>query len=219
MNKKDLARMIDHTLLRPYATIREIEKLCEEAKKYSFYSVCVNPYYIPFVKEFLNGTDIKICTVIGFPLGANTTKVKVYEVREALSLGAEEFDMVINLGALKDRKKEYLIKEIKEIVEAAEGNTVKVIIETCYLSDEEKIWATEIVKEGGAHFVKTSTGFGTSGATESDVKLLKEIAGDKLKVKAAGGIKSLEQALKMIEAGAERIGTSNGVSIINELKE
>lgn len=219
MNKKDLAKMIDHTLLKPNVSIKDIEKLCNEAKEFGFYSVCVNPYYVPFVKEFLSGTNVKICTVIGFPLGANSIKVKVYEVREALSFGADEFDMVINIGALKDKKREYLMNEIKEIVEAAEGKIVKVIIETCYLDDDEKVWATEIIKEGGAHFVKTSTGFGPSGATETDVRLLKRIAGDRLKVKAAGGIRTLEQAIKMIEAGADRIGTSSGVSIINELKE
>ncbi|MFN3699791.1 MAG: deoxyribose-phosphate aldolase, partial [Dictyoglomus sp.] len=151
MTKKEFAKMIDHTLLRPNINSSDIEKLCNEAKEYGFYSVCVNPYYIPFVKELLSGVDIKICTVIGFPLGANSTKVKVYEVKEALSLGANEFDMVINIGALKDKRKNYLLNEIREVVMAAEGNIVKVIIETCYLTDEEKMWATEIIKEGGAH--------------------------------------------------------------------
>ncbi len=219
MTKKEFAKMIDHTLLRPNINSSDIEKLCNEAKEYGFYSVCVNPYYIPFVKELLSGVDIKICTVIGFPLGANSTKVKVYEVKEALSLGANEFDMVINIGALKDKRKNYLLNEIREVVMAAEGNIVKVIIETCYLTDEEKMWATEIIKEGGAHFVKTSTGFGPLGATIEDVKLLKKVAGDKLKVKAAGGIRTFEQAIEMIKAGADRIGTSNGVSIINGFRE
>jgi len=145
--------------------------------------------------------------------------MKVCQVQEALKLGAEEFDMVINIGALKDRRKDYLVSEVKEVVKAAEGRIVKVIIETCYLTDEEKIYATEIIKEAGAHFVKTSTGFGPQGATVQDVRLLKSVVGDKLKVKAAGGIRTLEQALEMINAGADRIGTSSGVNIINELRE
>ena len=219
MNKYELAQKIDHTLLKSNALLSDIEKLCKEAKEYGFYSICINPYYISYAKEFLRDTDVKICTVIDFPLGAGTINMKVYQVQEALKLGAEEFDMVINIGALKDRRKDYLVSEVKEVVKAAEGRIVKVIIETCYLTDEEKIYATEIIKEAGAHFVKTSTGFGPQGATVQDVKLLKAVAGDKLKVKAAGGIRTLEQALEMIKAGADRIGTSSGVNIINELRE
>ncbi|ACI18544.1 deoxyribose-phosphate aldolase [Dictyoglomus thermophilum H-6-12] len=219
MNKYELAQKIDHTLLKPNALLSDIEKLCKEAKEYGFYSVCINPYYISYAREFLRGSNVKICTVVDFPLGAGTINMKVCQVQEALKLGAEEFDMVINIGALKDRRKDYLVSEVKEVMKAAEGRIVKVIIETCYLTDEEKIYATEIIKEAGAHFVKTSTGFGPQGATVQDVRLLKSVAGDKLKVKAAGGIRTLEQALEMINAGADRIGTSSGVNIINELRE
>ncbi|HOJ92272.1 MAG TPA: deoxyribose-phosphate aldolase [Dictyoglomaceae bacterium] len=219
MDKKTLAKMIDHTLLKPIATTKDIEKLCLEAIEYGFYSVCINSCYIPLAKNFLEGTDIKICTVIDFPLGASATSIKVFQVSKTLELGANEFDMVINIGALKDRRRDYLANEIREIVKAAENHIVKVIIETCYLTDDEKVYATEIIKESGAHFVKTSTGFGTGGATVEDILLLKRVAGEDLKIKASGGIRDFEQALNMIKAGADRIGASNSVSIVNGIRE
>ncbi len=214
--KGDIARYIDHTNLRAYATEDDIIRLCDEAKEYGFYAVCVNPYRVRLAKERLEGTDVKVASVIGFPLGATPTEVKVFEAKKALEDGADELDMVINIGALKDGDYEYVRKDIEEVVKVAreKGAIVKVIIETCYLTDEEKVKACELAKEAGAHFVKTSTGFGTGGATVEDVRLMRQVVGPEMGVKAAGGIRTYEQAVAMIEAGATRIGTSSGVKIV-----
>jgi len=216
----DIARYIDHTNLKPYATKEDIIKLCEEAKEHNFYAVCVNPYRVKLAKEQLKETDIKVASVIGFPLGATPTEVKVFEAKKALEDGADELDMVINIGALKDKDYEYVKKDIAEVVKVAheKGAIVKVIIETCYLTDEEKEIACKLAMEAGADFVKTSTGFGSGGATVEDVRLMRKVVGDKLGVKAAGGIRTYEKAIAMIEAGANRIGTSSGVKIVEGKK-
>jgi len=217
----NIAKYIDHTNLKSYATKEDIIKLCEEAKKYGFYAVCVNPYRVKLAKEHLKGTDIKVASVIGFPLGATPTEVKVFEAKKALENGADELDMVINIGALKDKNYEYVKKDIEDVTKVAheKGAIVKVIIETCYLSEEEKEIACKLAMEAGADFVKTSTGFGTGGATIEDVKLMRKVVGDKLGVKAAGRIRTYEEALAMINAGANRIGTSSGVKIIEGSKK
>ena len=209
-----LNKLIDHTLLKPEATKAQIEKLCGEAKEYNFKSVCVNSYYVKYAKELLKGSDVLVCTVIGFPLGQNTTEVKVAETKDAIKNGADEIDMVINIGALKSKDEDYVLNEIKEIRNACKGKTLKVIIETCLLTDEEKITACKLSKEAGADFVKTSTGFSTHGATIEDVKLMRETVGEDMGVKASGGIRDKETALKMVEAGATRLGVSAGVEIV-----
>lgn len=215
-----LASMIDHTLLKPDATSGQVQKLCAEAIENNFASVCVNSSYIPLCDSELRSTGVKVCTVIGFPLGAVITDVKEVETSISIALGANEVDMVINIGALKENDFEYVRNDIKAVVDAAiEKNAIcKVIIETALLSDEEKVAACLISKLAGTHFVKTSTGFGGGGANERDVALMKFIVGEDLKVKASGGIKNREDALKMIKAGAERLGTSSGVQIINSGK-
>jgi len=214
--KMNIAKYIDHTNLKAYASKEDIIKLCDEARRYNFYAVCVNPYRVKLAKEQLQGTNIKVATVIGFPLGATPTEVKVFEAKKALEDGADEVDMVLNIGALKDKAYKYVRNDIAEVVRIAheKGAIVKVIIETCYLSEEEKEIACKLAVEAGADFVKTSTGFGTGGATIEDVKLMRKVVGDKLGVKAAGGIRTYEEALAMINAGANRIGTSSGVKII-----
>lgn len=209
-----LNKLIDHTLLKPEATKTQIEKLCSEAKEYDFKSVCVNPYYVKRAKELLKESDVLVCTVIGFPLGQNTTAIKVAETKDAINNGADEIDMVINIGALKSKDEDYVLNEIKEIRNACKGKTLKVIIETCLLTDEEKITACKLSKKAGADFVKTSTGFSTHGATVEDVKLMRETVGEDMGVKASGGIRDRETALKMIEAGATRLGVSAGVEIV-----
>ncbi|NJE05463.1 deoxyribose-phosphate aldolase [Thermococcus sp. M36] len=216
----DVAKYIDHTNLKPYATREDIIRLCEEAKKYGFYAVCVNPYRVRLAKEVLGDSGVKVATVIGFPLGATPTEVKVFEAKKALEDGADELDMVINIGALKDGDYEYVKNDIAEVVKVAHerGAKVKVIIETCYLTEEEKVKACELAKEAGADFVKTSTGFGTGGATVEDVKLMRRTVGPEMGVKASGGVRTYEQALAMIEAGATRIGTSSGVKIVEGAK-
>ena len=223
VDKIDIAKYIDHTNLKPYATADDIIKLCDEAIEYGFYAVCVNPYRVRLAKEYLRErkADVKVASVIGFPLGATPTEVKVFEARRALEDGADELDMVINIGALKDRDYEYVKNDIAEVVKVAheKGAKVKVIIETCYLTEEEKVKACELAKEAGADFVKTSTGFGTGGATVEDVRLMRRVVGSEMGVKAAGGIRTYEQALKMIEAGANRIGTSSGVRIVEGVKD
>lgn len=211
-------KYIDHTNLKPTATEADITKLCEEAKKYDFASVCINPCNIPLAKKLLEGTDVKVCTVIGFPLGANSVTVKAAETAEAYDMGCEEFDMVINIGALKDGKYDYVRDEISAVVAAAKGKCVKVIIETGLLTDEEKVIAVKLSCEAGASFVKTSTGIMAGGATIADVALMKKNVSGGTKVKASGGIKDAEFALNLIEAGADRLGTSSGMAIISAIE-
>jgi deoxyribose-phosphate aldolase len=212
---KDMAKYIDHTVLKAETTPQNIVKLCKEAKENHFFSVCINPAYVSLAKEELENSEVKIATVIGFPLGANDTTVKAYETQIAREDGADEFDMVINVGMLKNKYYDYVLNDIKSVVEAADGKLVKVIIETCYLTKEEKIAACLLSKLAGAQFVKTSTGFGTNGATKEDVSLMKFVVGDELKVKASGGVRDFDGALTMIKNGAERIGASAGIKIIN----
>lgn len=211
----NIAGMIDHTVLKADVIKEEITKLTEEAKKYGFASVCVNPTWVAYSAEQLAGTNVKVCTVIGFPLGATTSAVKAFEAKDAIANGATEVDMVINVGALKDKNDELVLNDIKAVVEAASGNAlVKVIIETSLLNDEEKVRACELAVKAGADFVKTSTGFSTGGATPADVALMRKTVGDKTGVKASGGVRSLEDMNSMIEAGATRIGASSGVKIM-----
>jgi deoxyribose-phosphate aldolase len=208
-------KFIDHTLLKPEATKAQVQKIVDEAIANDFATVMVNPCWIPFVAPQLKGTDVKPACVIGFPLGANTTAVKVFEVKDALANGAEEVDMVINIGALKDGDDAYVTNEIKALKEAAGNHCLKVIIETCLLSEEEKVRACKDVVAAGADYVKTSTGFSTAGATPEDVALMKKaVAGSAVKVKAAGGVRTPEELHAMIDAGAERIGTSHGVELV-----
>ncbi|MTI58868.1 MAG: deoxyribose-phosphate aldolase [Firmicutes bacterium] len=214
MDKKEIAKMIDHTILGATVTSDQVKEKCEEAKRYNFASVCINPEYVKLVSTELAGTPVKVCTVIGFPLGFNLTEVKVKEAEEAVKQGADELDMVIKLGALKEGNMDLVTKDIESVVKASGNKLVKVIIETCYLTDEEKIEACKAAKRAGADFVKTSTGFGSGGATEEDIKLMRETVGEEIEVKASGGIHSLADAKKMIEAGASRIGASSGVEII-----
>ncbi len=210
----NLAKYIDHTLLKPQATKADLEKLCKEAIDNGFAAVCVNPCNVAYCAELLEGSKVKLASVVGFPLGASIPSIKSAETLMAVEDGADEIDMVINIGALKDNDKTLVEADIKAVVQSAEGNTVKVIIETCLLTNEEKITACELAKSAGAHFVKTSTGFSTGGATVEDVKLMKETVGDELEVKASGGVRSYEDAMAMINAGATRIGTSSGVIIL-----
>jgi len=211
----NLSGMIDHTLLRADATKSEITKLTTEAKKYSFASVCVNPTWVAYAAEQLANSTVKVCTVIGFPLGAATTETKAFEAKNAIANGATEVDMVINIGALKDGEDGFVQKDIQAVVDAAAGKAiVKVIIEASLLTDDEKVRASQLSANAGADFVKTSTGFSTGGATAEDVALMRKTVGDKLGVKASGGIRNLEDMEKMIAAGASRIGASSGVKIM-----
>lgn len=207
-------KLIDHTLLKQDATPEQIIKLCEEAKQYDFMSVCVNPAYVPLASSVLKGSDVKVCTVVGFPLGMNLTKTKLQETELAISQGADEIDMVINVGMLKDNHDDYVLQEISLLKQACGSRILKVIIETCLLTDEEKVRACTLAKEAGADFVKTSTGFSTGGATVHDIKLMRETVGNDMGVKASGGVKTHQDLLDMVEAGATRIGTSSGVKII-----
>ncbi|WP_314828606.1 deoxyribose-phosphate aldolase [Streptococcus cristatus] len=209
-----LNKYIDHTLLKPDASQEQIETLIEEAKKYDFASVCVNPTWVNFAAQALKATDVKVCTVIGFPLGANTPELKAFETSDAIQNGANEVDMVINIGALKSRNFDLVERDIRAVVEAAKGTLVKVIIETCLLTDDEKVKACQIAQKAGADFVKTSTGFSTGGATVADVALMCKTVGPDMGVKASGGARSYEDALAFIKAGATRIGASSGVAII-----
>jgi len=210
---------IDHTNLKMDASIRDIEKLCDEAIKYQFASVCVHPYYVSLASELLKDTNVEVCTVIGFPLGMNTTATKVYEAIGAVENGATEIDMVINIGALKDKDYEYIKEEIEEIRDSIDGKVLKVIIETCYLTKEEIVKMTEICNETFVNFIKTSTGFGTRGATIEDIELINKSKSNVLEIKASGGIKNYDTALEMIEAGATRLGTSSGVKIMECVKD
>ncbi|WP_053365366.1 deoxyribose-phosphate aldolase [Bacillus sp. FJAT-27245] len=213
---QNIAGMIDHTLLKANATKAEITKLAEEAREYKFASVCVNPTWVKTAAELLAETpEVKVCTVIGFPLGANTPETKAFETKNAIENGATEVDMVINIGALKDGDHELVERDIRAVVEAAKGKALtKVIIETALLTDEEKERACELAVKAGADFVKTSTGFSTGGATEADIRLMRAAVGPELGVKASGGVRSREDALKLIDAGATRIGASSGVAIV-----
>ena len=213
----NVAKYIDHTLLKPDSTREQIDKILEEAKKYQFKSVCINPTHVSYASQQLLDTDVLVCTVVGFPLGATTTDVEVFETENAIKNGASEIDMVINIGALKDQRYDEVQKDIEGVIAAANGKTVKVIIETVLLTDEEKVKACELAEKAGATFVKTSTGFAGGGATPEDVKLMKDTVGNRLEVKASGGVRSLEDFEKMIEAGATRIGASAGVQIIEGL--
>ncbi|MDQ7822125.1 MAG: deoxyribose-phosphate aldolase [Candidatus Eremiobacteraeota bacterium] len=211
---KELALMIDHTLLKPDATREDVIKLCKEAKQYVFASVCVNPGYVKLSAECLKGSPVKVCTVIGFPLGATTSVTKAMETRDAIANGAEEIDMVINVGALKAGNYDLVEKDIEAVVEAASGYLVKVIIEAALLTDEEKVMACKLSKRAGADFVKTSTGFGPGGATAHDVELMRQTVGKYMGVKASGGIRDFATAQKMIKAGATRVGASASVAIV-----
>lgn len=217
----ELAHRIDHTLLKPDATIDEITLLCNEAAKYKFASVCVNPCYVPLCSRLLRGSGVKVCTVIGFPLGATTTAIKRAEAEEAIASGAEEIDMVINVGKLKSGDFKYVFTDVQQVVLTAKPKRLitKVILETCLLTDEEKIKACLICKEAGADFVKTSTGFSKSGATVQDVALMKYVVGSSVMVKASGGIRTHEDAIAMIESGADRIGASASVKIVTGQKD
>lgn len=208
------SKYIDHTLLKPDATKEKIIQLCKEAKENDFASVCINPCWIRTAKKELAGTDVNVCTVIGFPLGAMTCEAKVFEAKDAIEKGADEVDMVINVGMLKDGDDAYVTNEIHAIKEAVGNHILKVIIEACLLTDAEKVRACKDAEAAGADFVKTSTGFSTGGATVADVRLMKETVGDRLKVKAAGGIHTKEEMNALIEAGAERIGASAGLALI-----
>ena len=214
MDKKTIAAMIDHTLLKPEATPAQIEKLCAEAAEYHFASVCVNPVYIPLAARLLKGTGVKVCCVVGFPLGAIAPEQKVAEAASCAAMGAEELDMVIHVGAAKAGDWALVQRDIEGVVKAAAGHTVKVIIETCLLTDEEKVKACEAAKAAGAHFVKTSTGFSTGGDTTHDIALMRKTVGPEMGVKASGGIRDYETAMAMIEAGANRIGASAGIAIV-----
>ncbi len=214
----NVARMIDHTLLKADTKKDQIEKICAEAKEYNFASVCVNPTWVKLSSELLKGTEVKVCTVIGFPLGASTPETKAFETKNAIENGATEVDMVINIGALKDGDNELVEKDIRAVADAAKGKALtKVIIETCLLTEEEKVRACELSVKAGADFVKTSTGFSTGGATVEDIALMRKTVGPEIGVKASGGVRSAEDAQKMIEAGATRIGASSGAAIVNGL--
>ncbi|MDO4377568.1 MAG: deoxyribose-phosphate aldolase [Erysipelotrichia bacterium] len=216
---KKLNKYIDHTLLKPEATHKQIEELCHQALKYDFASVCVNSCYASYCYQLLKDSDVKVCCVVGFPLGACDSKTKAFETKQAIAAGAQEIDMVINIGLAKEHNWQAVKDDIAEVVNAAEGKTVKVIIETCLLTDDEKAEACICAMMADATFVKTSTGFSKSGATVEDVFLMKSVVGKKCQVKAAGGIRTYDDALKMIEAGADRLGCSSSVAIMQQYLE
>lgn len=218
MDKLILASYIDHTLLKADALEIDVIKLCREALEYKFASVCINPSFVKLAHSFLKGTDVKVCTVIGFPLGATTSEVKAFEAETSINNGASEIDMVINIGALKSGKYDFVENDIKFVADKCKGKALlKVIIETCLLTDAEKVKACEISKSAGADFVKTSTGFSTSGATVEDIQLMRKCVGKGMGVKASGGIRDYETTIKMIEAGASRVGASDSIKIVNGL--
>lgn len=210
------SKFIDHTNLKQDASINDIKTLCEEAIKFDFMSVCINPCFVKYAHDVLLDSEVKVCTVIGFPLGANTTKTKVYETKQALKDGADEIDMVINVSALKDKKYDYVKNEISKIKKVCKNKILKVILETCLLTDEEIVKACELSLEAKADFVKTSTGFSKGGATVEAVALMRKTVGNKCGVKASGGVKTFEDMQKMIDAGASRIGTSSGVKLLEK---
>ncbi|MDG4499069.1 deoxyribose-phosphate aldolase [Streptococcus suis] len=210
-----LNKYIDHTILKPETTQEQVEKILSEVKEYDFASVCVNPTWVSLAAESLKDSDVKVCTVIGFPLGANTSAVKAFETKDAIANGADEIDMVINVGALKAGNDALVLDDIKAVVDASGDKLVKVIIEACLLTDDEKVRACQLSKEAGADYVKTSTGFSTAGATVADVALMRKTVGPDMGVKASGGARSYEDAIAFIEAGASRIGASSGVAIMN----
>jgi deoxyribose-phosphate aldolase len=215
---RELTGVIDHTLLRPSATRGEVERLCSEASAFGFRTVCVNPVAVAHAAHLLRGTSVGVCSVVGFPFGAHLVTTKAHEAREAVRGGATEIDMVIRIGALREGDDQAVLEDIHAVVEAADGRPVKVILETCYLTEEEKVRACILAVEGGASFVKTSTGYGPAGATAEDVTLMRRTVGDNIGVKAAGGIRTLADALRMIRAGANRLGTSGSVAILEELE-
>jgi deoxyribose-phosphate aldolase len=215
MKPEDIAAMIDHTLLKADSTDKEIIQLCDEAKQFKFATVCINPYWVPLASQELAGTGVGITTVIGFPLGSSSTLVKSTEARDAIASGATEIDMVLNVGAMKSGNIAAVEKDIREVALACKGKAIlKVIIETCYLTDDEKKLAAELCKTAGADFVKTSTGFGPSGAALKDIKLIRHVVGTEMGVKASGGVRDLPFALQLIEAGATRLGTSSGIALV-----
>lgn len=218
---KDLARVIDYAVLKPYVTKEDIIRACNESILYNFSALCVNPFYVPVAYKLLRNSPVKICAVISFPFGATSFDAKLFEVNKAIEDGADEIDVMMNVSALKNGEYEYVKEEISSIAKLCKSYSIllKVIIECCYLSDSEKEVACEIVKEAGADFIKTSTGYGEGGATVHDIKLIRRVVGNKLGIKASGGIRTLQDAIKMLEAGADRIGTSNAVGIIEEFKE
>ncbi|MCX5720286.1 MAG: deoxyribose-phosphate aldolase [Nitrospirae bacterium] len=218
-NRGSIAGLIDHTLLKPDATYTDIKRLCEEAIQFGFYSVCINPYFIQLAKELLKGSNVRVTTVIGFPLGMTLTEAKVFEAMNASLLGADELDIVVNIGALKSGDWKTVRKDLCDVIIATKGFVHKTIIETCYLDNNEKKKIVEIALGAGSAFIKTSTGFGPQGAKISDVRLIKSIVGDAAGIKAAGGIRTLRRVIDMLNAGATRIGTSAGVKIMREFKE
>lgn len=219
LSAAEIARFIDHTLLKPEATAQQIEKLCAEAREHNFFSVCVNGSRVELARHCLEDSLVKVAAVVGFPLGAMSSDAKRYETEAAIDDGAQEIDLVLNLGRLKDGDDKYVLRELRDVVEAADEHPVKVILETCLLTNDEKIRACQLAVEAGAHFVKTSTGFSTGGATLEDVKLMRATVGPKFGVKASGGIRDTTAALAMIEAGATRLGTSAGVVIVTGLAQ
>ena len=219
ITRQQLASMIDHSLLRPNATLEELKRVCQEAIEYGFKAVCINPIFVADAVKLLKGSEVLVCSVVGFPFGTHSSEIKAKETTEVIERGAREVDMVIWVGALKEKKDRDVVKDIRAVVDAARGCPVKVILETCYLTEEEKVRGCRLVMEAGAAFVKTSTGFASEGATAEDVILMRRTVGKDFGVKAAGGIRTLEDTLKMIEAGANRLGTSGSVAIIQRFDE
>jgi len=219
ITKQQLADMIDHSLLRPNATLEELRKVCQEAVEYKLKAVCINPIFVTDAVRILKGSEVLVCSVVGFPFGTHSSEIKAKETAEVIERGAHEIDMVIQVGALKDKRDQDVIKDIRAVVDASRGCPVKVILETCYLTEEEKVRGCRLVMEAGASFVKTSTGFASGGTTIEDVRLMRNTFGKDFGVKAAGGIRTLEDALKMIEAGANRLGTSSSVAIMTQLHQ
>lgn len=209
-------KMIDHTVLKADTPLETVKRICDEAMEYGFASVCINPCHVAYCADYLKDSDVNVCTVIGFPLGANTSAVKAFETKDAISNGADEIDMVMNIGALKDKNYDLVRNDVKAVVEAANGTLVKVILETCLLTEDEIKKACELCVEAKADYVKTSTGFSTRGATIEDVQIMKAAVQGKAKVKAAGGVRTHEDMVKIIEAGADRIGTSAGCSLVDK---